>query len=138
MNIADYLTEDQMREIAIDEWRRICREACNGNAERIIENIGHEVATQMVAEALGEDANAMIRDKAIEVIGRISEHMVFRRPDAWDRGPTPAFTVLMDAVRANSHLVDKKVREAIAQLSKREALDIIKSGVVQIAPAKAV
>lgn len=137
INVADYLSEGQMRDIAIETWREMCREACKGNAERIIGNIGHDVAVQMASEALGEDANEQIKARAIEVIGKLSDFSVFRRPDAWDRGPTPAYTVLMDAVKANSDLVDKKVRECIAQLSKREALEIIKSGTVQINPARA-
>jgi hypothetical protein len=65
MDIEQYLSEGQKREIAIEEWRRMCRGACNGNAERIIGNIGHEVATQMVVEALGEDAFDLIREKAV-------------------------------------------------------------------------
>lgn len=138
MQIEKYLTEDQMREIAIEEWRSMCREACNGNAERIISNIGHEVATAMVVEALGDGANELIRDKAVEVIGNMSEFMVFRRPDAWDRSATPAYTVLMDAVKANKDLVNDKVRQCIGQLSKREALEVLKSGTIQINPIKAV
>jgi hypothetical protein len=133
--IDQHLTEAHKRDIAIEEWRAMCREACKGNAERIIGNIGHDVAVQMVAEALGDDANELIKAKAIEVIGKLSEFSVFRRPDAWDRGPTPAFNVLSEAVKANSDLVNKKVRECIGQLSKREALEIIKSGVIQITPA---
>lgn len=131
-----HLSEDQKRQIAIDEWRSMCREACKGDPERIIGNIAHAVATDMVAEALGEDANERIRSKAIEVIDSLSEFTVFRRPDAWDRGPSPSFTVLMEAVKANRDLVGEKVRQAISQISKREALDIIKSGVVEIRPHK--
>ena len=137
MDVREYLSEEQMREIAVDEWRRMCREACNGNAERIIENIGHAVATKMVSEALGDSANDLIRDKAVEVIGKLSEFSVFRRPDAWDRGPTPAYTVLMDAVRANADLVNEKVRQSIHQLSKRDAIEIMKAGTIQINPANA-
>ena len=66
MEIEKYLTEDQMREIAIEEWRSMCRAACNGHVERIISNIAHDVATAMVVEALGEGANELIRDKAAE------------------------------------------------------------------------
>jgi hypothetical protein len=137
IDIRNYLSEDTMQQVALDMWRDMCREACKGNAERIIENIGHSVATSMVAEALGEDAMERIKAKAVNVIDDLTAHTVFRRPDAWDRGPTPAFTALMDAVKANSPLIDKKVRECIAQLSKREALEIIKAGTLQINPSKA-
>lgn len=132
--IEKYLTEDQMRDIAIEEWRSVCRAACNGNAERIIENISYGVATKMVADALGENSNDLIRNRAVEIINGLSEFTVFRRPDAWDRGPTPAFTVLMDAVRANSDLVNKRVRETIHQLTKRDAIEILKAGKIQINP----
>lgn len=133
--IKDYLTDDQLREIAIEEWRSMCREACKGNAERIIANIGHDVASAMVAEALGDDATEQIKAKAISVIEELTEFTVFRRADVWDRSETPAFKTLMSAVEANSDLIEKKVRECIKQISKRDALEIIKSGKVQILPA---
>jgi hypothetical protein len=133
--IDQHLTEGQKREIAVEEWRAMCREACKGNPERIIENIGHAVATKMVAEALGDDANEQIKAKAVDVIADLSVFSVFRKKDVWDREETPAFKVLSEAVKANSDLVNKKVRECIGQLSKREALEIIKSGVIQITPA---
>lgn len=132
--IEDYLTEEQMREIAIDEWRRICREACNGHQERIMSNIAHDVVSELVDESLGDKADQMIRDRALALIDELSVFTVFKRPDAWDRGPSPAYTVLMDAVKANRALVDKKVGQCISQLSKRDALEIIKAGVVQINP----
>ena len=132
VRIEDYLTEDQMREIAIEEWRRICSEACHGHQERIISNVAHDVVVTMVAEALGETALEQIRAKAIAVIDDLSSFTVFKRPDAWDRGPSPAYAVLMEAVKANRELVDKKVGQCISQLSKRDALEIIKAGVVQI------
>lgn len=134
INVADYLSDGQMREIAIETWREMCREACKGNPERIIENIGHAVATQMVVDALGDDANEQIKAKAIDVIADLSVFSVFRKKDVWDRDETPAFKVLSEAVKANSDLVNEKVRECIGQMSKREALEIIKSGVIQITP----
>lgn len=134
IRIEDYFTEDQMREIAIEEWRSICREACNGHQERIISNVAHDVVVTMVADALGDTALEQIKAKAVSVIENLTEFTVFKRPDAWDRGPSPAYTVLMEAVKSNSALVDKKVGQCIGQLSKRDALEIIKAGVVQINP----
>ncbi|MNL35609.1 hypothetical protein D3C87_1576520 [compost metagenome] len=137
IDIREYLSEDQMKDIAIDEWRRICREACNGNSERIIGNIAHEVVTAMVSEALGDDANEQIKSKAIALIDDLSVYSVFKRADAWDRGESAAYSVLMEAVSANRDLVDAKVRSCINNLSKREALEVIKSGVIQINPSRA-
>jgi heterodisulfide reductase subunit B len=132
INIDDYLSEEERRAIAVDVWRGMCAAACDGNAERIISNIGYDVAARMVSEALGEDANELIKAQAIEVIGTLSEFTVFRRPDVWDREASPAYKTLMDAVKANSDLVEKKVRECIAQISKREALEVIKASTLTI------
>lgn len=134
VRIEDYLSKDQMREIAVEEWRSICRRACNGHQERIISNIAHDVVEAMVAEALGDHALEQIRSKAIAVIDDLSSFTVFKGPDAWDRGPSPAYTALMDAVKSNRDLIAKKVGQCIGQFSKRDALEIIKAGVVQINP----
>lgn len=132
MDFEKYLTEDQMREIAIEEWRKVCREACNGNEERIMSNIAHKVVSSMVDEALGDGSRDIIRAKAIEAIHKLSEFTVFRRADIWDKGESPAYKVLMDSVVSKKTLIDKKVEQAINTLSKRDALDIIKSGKVTI------
>ena len=132
MDIEKYMTEEDMREIAIDEWLRICREACNGNAERIIGNIAHDVVSRMVEECLGDSAIDIIKSKAIESIHELSVFTVFRRADVWDRCDSPAYKALMDSVVSKKYLIDKKVELVINSLSKKDALDIIKSGKVTI------
>lgn len=134
VQIENYLTEDQKREIAIDEWRRMCREACEGNAERIMANIAYKVVHQMIDESLGDGAAEKIKSKALEVIDEMSVFSVFREPDAWHRGASPAYKTLSDAVVNARPLVEKKVSELIHQLTKQEALSILKSGVIQINP----
>lgn len=132
MDFEKYLSQDEMKEIAIQEWRNMCREACNGNAERIISNISHSVIAQMVDESLGDGSRELIRAKAIEAIHKLSEFTVFRRADVWDRGESPAYKILMESVASKKSLIDKKVEHAINTISKRDALDIIKAGKVTI------
>lgn len=132
MDFEKYLTEEEMREIAIKEWREVCREACSGNAERIMSNIAHDVVASMVDDSLGDGSRELIRAKAIEAIHKLSEFTVFRRADAWGRGESPAYKALMESVVSKKNLIDKKVEHAINTISKRDALDIIKAGKVTI------
>lgn len=133
IDISAYLSDEERKEIATDVFRSMCREACQGNhVERILDNIGHSVAGQIVVEALGDAAVEKIRDKALSVIDELSAFTVFRRPDVWERQPSPAYETLMSAVKQNKDLVEKKVRECISQLSKREALEIIKASALTI------
>lgn len=134
IEIDKYISEEEKRWIAIEEWRKMVREACKGNAERIMGNIAHDVVGKMVDEALGENANRIIADKAIAVIDELSVYSVFRRADAWDRAESPAYKALMDAVVANADIVNDRVRAAIRNISKKEALEVLKSGVIQINP----
>lgn len=132
MNFDKYLTQEEMRDIAIQEWREMCREACKGNAERIMSNIAHDVVASMVDDSLGDGSRELIRAKAIEAIYKLSEFTVFRRADAWDRGESPAYKVLMESVSSQKNLIDKKVEHAINTISKKDALEIIKSGKLTI------
>lgn len=134
--VDEYLSEDQKREIAIDVWRKMCAKACEGDAERIMANIAYHVAAPIVDECLGEDAKDKISARVVEIISQLTEFSVFRRPDAWDREPSPAYRMLMQAVVDNRELVEEKVRGALHNLSKREALEILKSGKILINPGK--
>lgn len=130
--IEKYLTPDEMRNIAIEEWRSMCRSSCGGSAERIISNIGHHVARSIVDEALGPDALVQIAAKATEVISNLSEFTVFRKPDAWDRGPSPAYVMLNDALKEHQGALNEHVGKLVRQVSKGELLEIMRAGHVTI------
>lgn len=136
LKIENYLSESKMRDIAVEEFRTICREKFSSEGERILGNVGYAVARSLVIEALGDKADELIAEKAIEVINKLTDYSVFKKPDVWDHGSTPAYQTLQAAVLANKDLLNKKVRECISQLSKRDALEVMKSGIITIAPVK--
>lgn len=130
--ITKHLSDEQMREIAEDEFREMCRGYFNDNKSAAISNVAHRIVKDMVAEVLGEDADQVIRDKALEVINDLSQFTVFRGPDLWDRSPTPAWRVLMQAVEDNQDIVEAAVKKHLHNLSKRDALEVIKASKLTI------
>ena len=130
--IERHLSEEQMQEIAADEFRTMCREYFNRCRTDAISNVAYTIVREAVAEVLGESADDLIRDKAIEVINGLSPYTVFHEPSAYSREATPAWKLLQKVVRDNEAAVQKVVAHHIHNLSKHDALEIIKGSKLTI------
>ena len=135
IKVEDYLSTEDMRQIASDAFTEAMRDKISEDMDRILANAAYRVVWQKVDEILGESSDELIAKKAIEVINDLTAFIVFRQPDRW--GPANhCWDVVVAAVRKNTDMVDAAVKKAIHNLSKREALEVIKSGSIQITPIK--
>jgi len=130
--IERYLSAEQMQEIAEDEFREHCRRYFSDNPSAAIGNVAYSIVRDMVAEVLGGDADQLIRDKAIDVINNLSQFTVFHQPHPWDKKPSPAWSLLQDCVRENKDELQKRIAHHVRNLSKAEALEVIKSAKMTI------
>lgn len=130
--ISRHLSDEQMTEIAAEEWRRMCRDYFTRNHATAIGNITYPMVRELVSEVLGGDADQVIRDKALEVINGLSSYTVFHEPNVYDTKPSPAWALLMKAVEDNREVVEERVRHHLHNLSKNDALEIIKSAKLTI------
>ncbi|WP_425070678.1 hypothetical protein [Sagittula sp. S175] len=128
-----YLSDDEKREIAREAWRDMCREHFTSvSATSAIADVAYSIVKEIVAETIGGDCDKLITEKAVAVINDLSSFTVFRQPDRWDAKPSPAWSLLMDTVMANRDAVAERVRHHIHNLSKREALEVIKGAKLTI------
>ena len=133
--IERHLSAEQMQEIAADEFRAMCREYFNSGKLDAISNVAYTIVREAVAEVLGESADDLIRDKAIEVINGLSSYTVFHEPCVYSRKATPAWELLQKVVRDNEAAVQKVVAHHIHNLSKSDTLEIIKGSRLTIQTA---
>ena len=126
--IERHLSADQMAEIAADEYRRMCREyfARIGHSTAI-GNVAYPIVRQAIDEVLGGSAADLITAKALEVINGLSSYTVFHAPNAYDRAPSESWKLLQKAVAENETALRDRVAHHIHNLSKSDALEIIKS-----------
>jgi hypothetical protein len=132
-----HLSEAEMKEIAAEEFRQMCRDyfARIGHAVAI-GNVAYPIVRQAIDEALGGAADKLIAEKAIEVIDGLSSYTVFHAPSVYDREPSESWKVLQRIVRQNEDLLKERIQHHIHNLSKSDALEIIKTAKLTIETGK--
>lgn len=127
IDIEQYVDRDEIRNAILDGLRGFSRE----NAERIISNCGHHIATDVANEHLGEDAKQKISEKAISLLDDLSCFTLFDG-GGFGRPPSDARKLLDNTVRENKDALSAAVRKALHNLSKRDVMEIVKSGKVKL------
>ena len=125
MDFSKYLSEDEMHEIAKQEFRDVIRRKSIKDLERIISNSAYQVIWSAVDESLDNQAIDQLKQKVIAIISDMSEFNVFSKPNAWDRLENNAYGILLQTVRDNTEVLDKKVKDQINTLSKTQISKIV-------------
>lgn len=127
VDINEYVNHSEIKEAILDGLKHYA----HNNAERIISNAGHHLATDIVNKNLGVNAEADIAIKAREVISELSQYTLFDG-GGYGRGPSDARKFLDQCVRENKDDLLKAVKHVIHNLSKRDVMEIIKDGKVKL------
>lgn len=109
INITDYLSEDDIKELCIQHVHQLIRKG----GERLISNLAYEVAYKILDSAIDEESMTTIRNKAKEILQKDSSYNIFRPKDAWGSEDSPAYKTLKSAMEENSQLIKDKVKETI-------------------------
>ena len=132
INIQDYFSDEQIKEIAEQELRAAFREHFRKEADvdRVITNLSIEYVHALVAEQWDGDFDELLRQKVREAIETGVSYHVFRRKDAWDRTESPAVAILDEECKNSRPLirecVEKRIREyPFSELDKNEIGDVI-------------
>lgn len=131
--IERHLSDAELKEIAAEEWREMCRDYFSRIGHGVaIGNVAYPMVRQAVDEALGGKADELIAQKAVEIIKDLSAYTVFHAPNIYDREPSDSWKLLQKAVIENADLLRERVAHHIHNLSKSDALDIIKGSKLTI------
>ena len=118
INIQDYLTHDEIKDIAVKQVKESLREG----GERLVNNLAYEVAFNIIDESLTDEMMHMVKKKVPEIIEGLSEFNIFRKPTAWDRESSDAWDTLQTAMKENRDAIKVKVRETIENYDYETAL----------------
>jgi hypothetical protein len=100
--------------------------------ERVFSNAAYHVVFKMVDEAVDGDTAQIIRDKAVQLIGNLSESSVFRKSDAWHNEQSKAYTYLNQAVQDNRSVLEAAVVEHLSGFDRTLMRDAVKESVRDI------
>lgn len=124
IEIDNYLTEEEKKEIAIDVFReRISKDLFKGHMsslerdseiQRIIGNISHDIVIEEMNRRIS-NYEEMLKAKVEETLNKSDlSYYIFKRKDAWDKEESLGTTYLQEEIRANKDVIKSKIREAIA------------------------
>ena len=116
IDISQYLSEEDKKSIAIEEYCNAIRQLVQVDKERILSNCAYTVVQKLVDDAFNEDLNTILVDKIKDIINNLSPYSVFKRKDAWDKDESKGYKYLESAVEDNKQLIESKVQEIIAEL----------------------
>ena len=115
INIQDYLTIDEIKDIIRDEFAASVARALSKETDltRIIGNIAHDIVFNEVGkyipnykELLAENVKQIIEKKDYK-------WQIFRCKDVWDREEGPGLTIIKETLNANKDDVKKRIEDAI-------------------------
>lgn len=120
INFEDYLSDSEMQDIIREEFRNIARQKAKDDFERILSNIAYNMVWDAVEECFDENAKEYLKEKVKSIISNMTDFEVFRTPNAWGRPANSPYETLCNAVKENKELLDEKVKESIANLTKKD------------------
>jgi hypothetical protein len=127
INIENYLTEQEIKEIAKEELSSMIRQHLKeeSNIKRIITNVGYEFIFKEISETIGEDSFEKIKNKVVELLEDDShiKYLLWRKKDAWENEESPAVTILNQSIKDNREKIENKVSQLIDDYDFSEVKD---------------
>ena len=113
LNLDDYLTDEDKRQIAITEFREVARAKSQADFERILSHAAYHLVHAEVDAVFDGKMAETVKEKAVSVIAKMSEHSVFRAPDALQREASKGWTHLQASIDEAAPLIRQRVAEII-------------------------
>ena len=142
IRVEDYITEDRMREICEEEFRKAVRRdfKCERDVLRILSNAGYEVVHKGVDEYLIGDAKSfseVIKANVDAVLSKgLNSWDVFRMEDCWGRKDSIGYELLQEAIRDSKSQIVKNVERVIADYPYREIRESIMDAMYEVLESK--
>ena len=121
IKVDDYLTEDEIKDIVIDEVRSSVRSRNEENLTRIIKNASHYWFHDIVSEVMGENFNEKIEEQVKEILSKVSSYTVIR-DGSYGEKPSKAYLLMQEYVEKHKSILEDKVKKTLENLSEFDIL----------------
>ena len=123
INIDDYVSEGEKKELCIEYIRETLRGDGNSNhKERVLSNMAYEASYKILDDTLTKEDMKTIRTKTKKILLSDSSYGIFRKRDAWGSEDSVAWLEVKKAIETHKHLIEPLVKEVI--LSRDYASDV--------------
>lgn len=121
INIENYLSEEEIKEICKDELRNSIKKQFSNEKDltRIITNLSYYELWEQIENEV-PNCKKIIKEKTIEQLNKISSYDVLRRKGEFDSENSVAQDILENCVIENKNIIEDKVKEILNSLSKTD------------------
>lgn len=129
INIDDYLSEQEKKELAIEAFKESIKNGIfkgktgiqlDYEIQRVIGNISHSIVMDEVQKYI-PNCEELIKQKTLDVINKSSfNYEVFKKKDAWDKEESLAITYMREVVMQSKNEFQEKIRETIRNYDAKE------------------
>jgi len=125
VNIKDYLSEEEMKNIAISEYKAMVRKGLTedmqpkrmiNNYERVVANAVHYYLESEVDKIIGTDVKKQIESTVKNVLKDSLKYSIFRRKSPWEKEDSPATKHMDKCIRENLKIIEDKVKDKLSDL----------------------
>ena len=119
MKIEDYLSDDEMKDIAKEEFIKLLSD--NKEKERLLTNMAYNLGYGFIKELIDDEDLAVLKTKVKELMNN-KTHLkmaVYDKPDAWNMKPKDDLVVyneIQKAIKENIHLVRENTIKELENL----------------------
>jgi len=123
ININDYLSEEEKKEIVIEMFRQQVKKELfksidgtvksDSEIQRVIGNISHSIVMNEVQKYI-PDCESMIKDKVINTLtNKELSYQVFKKKDVWDKDESLAIKYMNEAITDCKELFQNRIKDTI-------------------------
>lgn len=121
INLSDYVTEEEMKEVVIEEYRRWFKSMTETDKLRILSNFSYEFMFKEINDSVDGKLREIVHQKATDTINKADfNYFMFRPANAWDREESVAVTVINEVVKSKRNVIEEKIDAALEKLNAKD------------------
>lgn len=128
IKIEEYLSESEIKDIVISQFKESVKFKHDNDVKRIIENTAYDLVWRKVDEVFGESIEKVLSEKVMDIVSNMSEFSIFSKPNAWDKEPNGAYTFLQSCIESEK----PNIKAIVAENVPAGVLKTLKDGMKNI------
>ena len=121
INIENYLSEDDIKNILIDEYKQWFRNMKEQDKLRILSNFSYEFIFKTINDNVDGKLLELTKAKTLETLEQANfNYFVFRPADAWSKPESVPMTMINNIVKSKQNVIEDKIDKAIEGLSNKD------------------
>lgn len=117
MEIKDYLSEEEMKEIAREEFKNFLKNTFED--ERKLANLAYLMVSKYSNDLFDEKTTNILKEKILKIVNELSPYIVFYKDD-FHKIESKAHKLVQDIVLEKKPLINKRIEDIINNIDFKE------------------